>query len=319
MRAVIYDGVLKLATDALRPAIYAHDEVIIRPRLTGICNTDLELISGYNDFSGILGHEFVGEVVEGDAAWFGRRVVGEINLACGKCDFCRSNVPSQCRARTTLGIHQHPGVFADYFSLPVANLKAVDDAIPDRTAIFVEPLAACLQITEAVHISPRDRVVVIGAGKMGLLAAQVLKLTGADVQVIVRRDRPARLLAGWGIPAIERPAIADKSVDVVVDCTGDESGLIEAIKMTRARGTIVLKSTYAHRPTLDLSRIVVDEIRVVGSRCGPFEAALRLLAHGLIEVESMIDAEYSLDRALAAFERAAQPGALKVLLTPAAY
>jgi len=315
MRAVTFDGALRLATDAPEPTIRPEEDVIIRPRLAGICNTDLELIRGYHDFSGILGHEFVGDVVAGDAAWLGRRVVGEISIACGECDFCRHDIPSQCRRRTTLGIRQRPGVFADYFSLPVANLHAVDDAISDRAAIFVEPLAACLQITEAAHISPRDRVVVIGAGKMGLLAAQVLRLTGADVQVIVRRDRPAQLLAGWGIPAVERAAIADKSVEVVVDCTGNEMGFVEALKMVRPRGTIVLKSTYAHEPTVDLSRVVVDEITVVGSRCGPFDAALRLLAQGLIDVESMIDAVYSLDRAPVAFEQAAQPGALKVLLT----
>lgn len=316
MRAVVFDGALRVVSDAPEPIVSPDDEVVIRPRLMGICNTDLELIRGYKDFSGILGHEFIGDVVAGASTWIGRRVVGEISVACGECDFCRRNVPSQCRMRTTLGIWQHPGVFADRFSLPVANLKPVDDQIPDRAAVFVEPLAACLQITEAVHISPRDRVVVIGAGKMGLLAAQVLKLTGADVQALVRRERPAHLLAGWGIPAVERAAIADKSVDVVVDCTGNESGFAEAIQMVRARGIIVLKSTYAHVPTADLTRVVVDEITVVGSRCGPFEAALRLLAHGLIDVEPMIDADYPLDQALAAFDRAAQPGALKVLLTP---
>ncbi|MCL4247621.1 MAG: alcohol dehydrogenase catalytic domain-containing protein [Anaerolineae bacterium] len=317
MRAVIFDGTLRVVSDAPEPVLQSDAEVVIQPRLMGICNTDLELTRGYKDFSGILGHEFVGKVVAGDPAWIGRRVVGEISLACGECDFCRRNVPSQCRNRTTLGIWQHPGVFADYASLPTANLKAVDDRISDRAAVFVEPLAACLQITEAVHISPRDRVVVIGAGKMGLLAAQVLKLTGADVRVIVRRERPARLLSGWRIPAVERAAVADKSIDIVVDCTGNESGFAEALQMVRARGTIVLKSTYAHLPTADLTRVVVDEITVVGSRCGPFEAALRLLAHGLIDVESMIDAEYSLDEVLAAFDSAAQPGALKVLLTPA--
>ncbi|MCC6613551.1 MAG: alcohol dehydrogenase catalytic domain-containing protein [Anaerolineae bacterium] len=316
MRAVTFNGALRLATDAAEPA-RADDEVIIRPLLAGICNTDLELTRGYKDFSGILGHEFVGEVVEGDNNWLGRRVVGEINIACGECDFCRRDIPSQCRHRKTLGISDYAGVFADYFKLPVANLYMVDDSIPDRAATFVEPLAACLQILEAVHISPRDRVVVIGAGKMGLLAAQVLRLTGADVQVIVRRNRQAELLAGWGVPAVEREAIADKSIDVVVECTGDESGFAEALKMVRPRGAIVLKSTYAHNPALDISHVVVHEIKVIGSRCGPFDAALRLLAQGLIEVESMIDAVYPLDRALDAFDRAAQPGALKVLLTPA--
>jgi threonine dehydrogenase-like Zn-dependent dehydrogenase len=312
MRALVFDGELNLQA-VQKPAI-AAGQALLKIRTAGICNTDMELVRGYKGFRGILGHEFVADVIAGDAQWQGKRVVGEISIACGQCDFCHAGIPSQCRNRTTMGINGHPGAFADYLALNVHNLYAVPNTISDEAAVFVEPLAACLQITEAVHISPRDTVIVIGAGKMGLLAAQVLKLTGANLAVVVRHDKQADLLAHWGIRAVRKAELTPKAARVVVDCTGNASGFHDALDLIQPRGTLVLKSTYAGLPQADLTRVVVDEIRVVGSRCGSFAAALRLLEAKLVDVLSLIEARYPVDSALEAFTFAQQQGVLKVLL-----
>ncbi len=314
MRALVFDGELRLEANYPQPVLEAGQS-LIRMRQGGICNTDLEITKGYMGFSGVLGHEFVGEVVDGDAAWRGKRVVGEINVPSGDCDMCRAGVPSQCRHRTTVGIDRHQGAFADYLALRTENLYAVPDNVSDDQAVFVEPLAAACNILELVRISPRDRVVVVGAGKLGLLCAQVLRLTGADVSVVVRRERPRALLSKWGIPALELEAYPERETDVVVDCTGSSQGFATALKLLRPRGTLVLKSTYAGLPSVDLTRVVIEEINVVGSRCGPFAAALRLLEQRLVDVESMIEARYPIASALEAFDAAFQPGMLKVLLS----
>lgn len=311
MRAVMYENVLRLDTTVPKPEP-TSEQSLLKIRRAGICNTDLELMAGYKEFSGILGHEFVAEVVGGELA--GRRVVGEINVTDGTCEMCQRGIPSQCLNRNAIGIDDHPGAFADYLALVSRNLYPVPDDVSDDMAVFVEPLAAALQVTEGVHISPRDRVVLIGAGKLGLLVAQVLKLTGADLSVVVRREKPAALLQKWGIRAVTADELARRSAQVVVDCTGNAEGFAQALELVQPRGTIVLKSTYVGTPAANLTRVAVDEIRVVGSRCGPFDAALRLLSHGLIDTESMIDGRYSIDAALAAFDHAAKPGALKVLL-----
>ena len=313
-RAVIFDEALRVI-ERPRPAP-AADEVLIRMQLGGICNTDLELMRGYKSFSGVLGHEFVGVVVDGPAEWSGRRVVGEINISCGECDLCRRGIPTQCRRRRVLGLKDYDGAFADAFRLVARNLVSVPDSVPDDAAVFAEPLAAACQILDAVHVRPTDRIVLIGAGKIGLLAAQVLRLTGADLTVIVRHEQQARLLGEWGIRAVERADLPDGEADVVVDCTGAPDGFADTLDLVRPRGTVVLKSTYAGTPQTDLTRLVVNEIRVVGNRCGPFEAALRLLEQELIDVQPLIEARYPLAEAVQAFEHAAQPGALKILLTP---
>lgn len=313
MRGLFFDGDLKLARDLPHPAL-AEGEVLIRVTKAGICNTDLELVAGMYGYKGILGHEFVGVVEEGPAELVGQRVAGEISIVCGKCDFCLRGIPSQCRNRDTLGIRRHPGVFADYVRLPARNLHRVPASIPDDVAVFVEPLAAALNVTELAHISPRNRVVVIGAGKLGLLICQVLKLAGADVVAVVRREKPMGLLRKWGIPAVTAEALPDQQAQVIVEVTGTSEGLGEALRMVESRGTIVLKSTYHGLPQVDMTQVAVREIRLVGSRCGPFDAALRLLEGGLVDVESMIDARYNLDDGVAAMAHAAQPGALKVLL-----
>ena len=313
MRALVYDGQLRLDRAAADPTVEG-DQALLKIRRAGVCNTDLELIAGLYGFSGILGHEFVAEVVEGSDELLGKRVVSEINVACQECDFCKKGIPSQCRNRTTVGIIRHPGAFADYMALAVRNLHIVPDAVSDDEAVFVEPLAAALQTTEAVHISPRDRVVVLGVGKLGMLVAQVLKLTGADVVTVVRREKQAKLLDKWRIPAVELADLEPQRAQVVVDCTGQADGFEASLNLVEARGAIVLKSTYHGLPQANLTQVAVREIRVIGSRCGPFDAALRLLKAGLVDVNSLVEARYNLDDALTAVEHAGQKGVLKVLL-----
>lgn len=313
MRALYYDGSLRFG-QCDEPANPGPTEARLSIHRAGICNTDMELMAGYMAFSGILGHEFVATVVDGHDAWKGRRVVSEINVACGKCDFCAAGIPSQCRDRHAIGINRYPGAFADSLVVPQANLHPVPDEVGDDAAVFAEPLAAALQVTEAIHVSPRDRVIVLGAGKLGLLVTQVLKLTGADLVVPVRREKQARLLDQWRIPVADLKSLPRQRAQVVVDCTGHESGFADALDLVEPRGTIVLKSTYHGLPQADLTRVAVNEIRLVGSRCGPFDAALRLLALGLVDVESMIEARYPLEQGVAAMEHAQQKGVLKVLL-----
>ena len=314
MRAVaVCDGRLQLLLEAPEPD-YGEGEALIRTRLAGICNTDLELVRGYYDYQGILGHEFVGEVVAGPEVWLGRRVVGEINVACGACDFCLAGIPSHCRRRTVLGIQGRAGAFAEYLTLPVRNLHAVPDQVPDTQAVFTEPLAAALQVMEMAHVRPSARVVVLGAGKLGMLVAQVLRLTGADLTAVVRHEKQSQLLARWGIRSAYLEEMPPAQADVVVDCTGREEGFAHALGLLRPRGTLILKSTYHGLPQADLTHIAVQEVTVVGSRCGPFDAALRLLAAGAVDVEALIEHRFPLLDGVKAFEMAAKPGVLKVLL-----
>ncbi|MCB9451862.1 MAG: alcohol dehydrogenase catalytic domain-containing protein [Anaerolineaceae bacterium] len=313
MRALVYNKQLHLETDFPLPQPQG-DEALLRIRKGGICNTDLELIDGMYDFSGVLGHEFVAEVLQGPAHWVGKRVVGEINIGCGQCDFCMAGIPSQCRHRQAIGIHNHAGAFADQLTLPVRNLHHVPDTVSDDQAVFVEPLAAVTQILEAVHISPADRVVVLGLGKLGMLAVQVLKLTGADVVGVVRHEKQVEMLRRWGIPAVHKEDLEPERAHIVVDCTGQASGITDALELVRSRGIIVLKSTYHGTPQVDMTQITVREIRIVGSRCGSFPTALRLLEGGLVDITSLIDACFDFDQALDAMRYARTPGTLKVLL-----
>lgn len=313
MRAVVLKDHLLYSTNEPKP-VPQSEQALLKIRKAGICRTDLELIDGYLNFSGILGHEFVGEVVEGSDDLLGKRVVGEINVADGVCDMCQRGIPSQCRNRGAIGIRRYNGAFADYMALSRCNLHLVPDSVSDIHAVFTEPLAAGLQTLEAVHVSPRDRVVVIGAGKLGLLTAQVLRLTGANLAAVVRHESQAKLLNQWHIPAMGFEEFDRKQADVVVDCTGTAEGFANSLDLVKPRGTVILKSTYDGMPQIDMSRIAVEEIKVVGSRCGPFDAALRLLDAGLIDVESMIEASYPLDDALQAVDHASRRGALKVLL-----
>ena len=321
MRATVFDGQLRLVTDRAIPQP-PPGEVRVRTTLAGICNTDLEVIGGYAGFQGVLGHEFVGIVDQAqDPELVGKRVVGEINAACGVCDTCLAGRPTHCSQRTALGIRGRDGVLAEYFCLPAGNLHLVPDEMPDRVAVFTEPLAAACQILEQVHVQPSDRVVVLGDGKLGLLVAQVLALTGCDLIAVGRHPEKLAILADAlggraGIATQPGEQVQPGSIDLVVECTGRPEGFRAARRLIRPRGTLILKSTYHGLVPTDLSGLVVDEIRVVGSRCGPFPAALRLLARQLVDVTPLIAAEYSLDQALAAFEHAGRRGTLKVLVGP---
>lgn len=315
MRALIVDKNNKLYFDPeFAPPRARQDTAVLNIISAGICNTDLEIVSGYMGFSGVLGHEFVAVVDQGPENLIGKRVVGEINVACGNCDYCRKGISSQCPNRSTVGIDRHDGAFADQLCLNINNIHIVPENVSNDSAVFTEPLAAALQILELSHISPNDAVVVIGAGKLGLLCAQVLKLTGAQVRVIVRHDKQAHLLERWGIEAVPEGQLPDKTQSVVVDCTGTESGFSAALNLLKPRGTLVLKSTYKGLTNANLTQVVIDEIQIMGNRCGPFDAALRLLSNNLIDVESMIEARYPLDQGLQAMQHAAQKGVLKVLL-----
>lgn len=313
MFAAVLSDRLGVTADYRNPVPGAH-QCLVRVISAGICNTDLELVKGYMGFRGVLGHEFVGIVEHGPGHLIGRRVVGEINVACGNCDMCRDGVPSQCRNRTTVGIDRHDGAFAEYLALQTNCLHVVPNSVSDDEAVFVEPLAAALEILEMEPIRPTDEVVLIGAGKLGLLCAQVIKLTGARLRAVTRRQRQVDLLRKWGIEPVRIDDIAPASVDVVVDCTGASEGFAAALSLVRPRGVIHLKSTYVGLPLADLTKVVVAEVRVIGSRCGPFPAALRLLETKAVDVLPLIDARYPLREAVTAFEHAARPGALKVLL-----
>lgn len=317
MRAIVCDNGLRFDPTYPDP-VPPPGEALVRVRLVGICNTDLELVRGYMAFHGVLGHEFVGEVMQGpDPAWIGRRVVGDINAACTTCATCRAGRHTHCPNRTTLGIDRRDGALADMLLLPQANLYAVPDNVPDKAAVFVEPLAAACEILEQLRLRPTDRVVVLGDGKLGLLVAAVLRLTGCDLTLVGRHPDKLAIAAGWGVP-VQRAGqeLPARSADVVVECTGSPTGFAQARALLRPRGILVLKSTYHGDLTVDLSALVVDEITLIGSRCGPFAPALRLLAAGLIDPRPLISDVYSLDDGEMAFARAAAAGVLKVLVAP---
>jgi threonine dehydrogenase-like Zn-dependent dehydrogenase len=317
MRALVINNGLRFEKNYPLPTP-PRGEALVRVLQAGICNTDLELVKGYMNFTGVPGHEFVGVVEQavGREELIGRRVAGEINAACGECETCRANRPTHCPNRTTLGIDRRNGAFADYLLLPFENLHPLPDSIPDDQATFVEPLAAACEILEQVKIHPTDRVAVIGDGKLGLLCAQVVALTGCNLIAVGRHAEKLQILQRRGITTtIDLSAIEAGSRDIVVEATGTSSGFATARQLVRPRGTIVLKSTYQGEALpVNLTSIVVDEITLIGSRCGPFEPAIRLLANRQIDVEPLIQARYSLNDGVAAFERAAQKGMLKVIV-----
>lgn len=292
------------------------DEALVRVLRAGICNTDLELLRGYYPFTGILGHEFVGRVVQGPNPLQGQRVVGEINAACGQCDYCRRHQPTHCPQRTVLGIVNRHGAFADYLTLPIQNLHPIPEHLSTDQATFTEPVAAALEIQEQIAVTPNDRVLVIGDGKLGQLVAQTLALTGCQLLVIGRHANKLANLATRGIETGFVDVIADRyrTFDIAVECTGNAQGFELARQSLRPRGTLVLKSTYADQLTLDASALVVDEINLIGSRCGPFAKALDILAKAAVDVSPLIQATYPLAQGIDAFAVAQQRGSQKVLL-----
>ncbi|MBC5793597.1 alcohol dehydrogenase catalytic domain-containing protein [Sphaerospermopsis sp. LEGE 00249] len=304
---------LQLKTDIPIPQP-PKGEAVVKVLRAGICNTDLELLKGYYPYTGILGHEFVGIVEKGSEHLINKRVVGEINAACGYCRFCLRGEPTHCENRTVLGIVNRNGAFAEYLCLPEKNLHLVPENVSTDAATFTEPIAAALEIQEQVKIIPDDRVLVVGDGKLGQLIAQTLALTGCDVLVVGRHKDKLANLENRGIKTGLVDDIKDRSFDISVDCTGNPEGFATARRALRPRGTLVLKSTYAGDLSVDMSSLVVDEITLIGSRCGPFSPALELLAKNQIDVTYLIQANYPLSEGLAAFAKAQTKGVLKVLL-----
>lgn len=289
---------------------------VVQVHIAGICNTDLELAKGYMGFQGVLGHEFVGSVTEGPQEWRGARVVGEINFGCGRCPTCARGLRRHCPNRQVMGILGADGAFAERVAIPVANLHRVPDEITDEAAVFSEPLAAAFEILEQVHVDATMDCVVLGDGKLGLLAAQVLFQAGARVLAVGKHPAKLAILKRMGIATVSFSDWDGALADLVVEATGTAAGFQRAVAATRPRGTLVLKSTVADRVPHDLAPLVINEITVVGSRCGSFPPALRALRHGAIDVRSLISHRIPLRDAVRGFELAASPGVLKVLLEP---
>jgi threonine dehydrogenase-like Zn-dependent dehydrogenase len=297
-----------------------ENEAVIRVTKSGICNTDLEIVRGYAGFEGTIGHEFVG-VVESAAdapELVGRRVVGEINVGCGVCEKCVNGDARHCFARTVLGIHGRSGAHAEFLTLPVRNLLEVPDNISDEQAIFTEPLAAAFGITEQIEVSKYTRIAVIGDGKLGLLCAMSLALKSDNVAIIGKHSDKLSLVEQRNIETVLLQNIAPnlhRTFDVVVEASGSESGFETALNLLKPRGKMVLKSTFQGKTNLEMWRVVVDEITIVGSRCGRFAPALELLADGKIDVESLISDEFSLSKGVEAMQKATEKGVMKVVLT----
>ena len=313
MRALLWDGSAVRLVE--RPPPVADAEIaVVRVHLAGVCNTDLELTKGYMGFRGVLGHEFVGTVSEGPAAWRGRRVVGEINFACRRCATCAAGLPRHCPTRRVMGIVAADGAFADCVAVPTANLHAVPDGIADEAAVFTEPLAAAFEILAQVPIEPGMSATVLGDGKLGQLAAQVLAQAGASVLVVGKHADKLALLRRRGIETVPLDAWPRRRAALVIEATGTADGFELATTATEPRGTLVLKSTVAARAPLDLAPVVINEITLVGSRCGPFEPALQALADGRVDVRPLIAARHSLRDGVGALQHAARRGVLKVLI-----
>lgn len=335
MKALRFHNGTLSVSDVTKPL--ADGEALVRVTLSGICNTDLEIARGYAGFEGTLGHEFVGVIEEVSEARAsarvpfdsepsltvglltpGQRVVGEINAGCGICDLCRAGDPRHCPKRTVLGIVGRDGAHAEFLKLPVSNLLPVPDEISDERAVFVEPLAAACGILERVNITPDTRVAVIGDGKLGLLCAQVLATTRARVTLIGKHRNKLAIAEGRGIETTSAEKVETRKAefDVVVEASGSPSGFATAVELLRPRGFLVLKSTFHGATEIEAAPLVVNEISVIGSRCGRFPPALELLKHNAVDVEGLISEEFALTRGLDAMERAAQPGVMKVLLRP---
>jgi alcohol dehydrogenase len=315
MRALIFDG--KPALRDIDKPILKSGEALIRVTLAGICGTDMEILKGYSAFRGVMGHEFVGRVAEcANSAWLGQRVVGEINVACGECTWCLRGLGRHCPHRTVMGIVGHDGCFAEYVALPLRNLHRVPSAIPDEAAVFVEPLAAAAEILEQMRLEPGTRVVVLGDGRLGLLITQVLRSAGAQVILAGKHAWKVGLAQSWGVRVTtdSKSELPMASVPVVVEATGSPRGLEEAFRLVEPRGTVVMKSTYHDPAPFDATKLVVDEITLLGSRCGNFAAALELLQQGQIRVQPLLSKVFPLEEGLEAFEFMQRTACLKVCL-----
>lgn len=290
-------------------------EVLIHVRLAGICSTDLEIIKGYAGFSGILGHEFVGAVIIGPSRLAGKRVVGEINCVCGTCDLCQRGLASHCRRRTVVGIAGRPGVFAERVCLPERNCHVVPDGVPDEEAVLAEPLAAAYQVLHQIKLEPRTTLAVLGTGRLGTLVAMVLAQRGCRLTAIGRNPRTLELLDRRGIRTMPLSEVQPRQDhDVVVDCTGSPEGLPLAVALVRPRGTIVMKTTTQASRSIDLTPVVVNEITLLGSRCGPFGEALAALERRQFDLSGFVTRVMPLSEGVRALELAASPDHTKILL-----
>jgi alcohol dehydrogenase len=315
MKALYFDGQLALR-DVPVPR-RGPGEALIKVTLAGICGTDREILKGYSAYHGIPGHEFVGRVVEsGDPRWVGQRVVGEINLACGHCTWCEKGLGRHCPQRSVLGIVNRPGVFAEYVTLPVENLHRVPEEISDPDATFTEPVAAACEILEQMTVARGTPVAIIGDGRLALLAAQVLKHAGAQVTLEGKHAWKMDLARAWGVRVVSRDdkVLSAGSFPVIVEATGSPQGLAEALRLVMPRGTVVMKSTFHGAASFDTAKLVVDEVTLLGSRCGIFPPALELLRHGHVTVHHLITKTFRLEQGLEAFAYLEQTSALKVLL-----
>ncbi len=313
MKALVYNGGLEI-TEIKNPGP-EPGYAMIKILYSSICNTDVEIIKGYMGFNGVLGHEFAGEVINSESLFYGKKVVGEINCACGKCLMCSLNTPKHCFDRGTIGIYNYQGVFADYILLPEKNLHEIPENLDLESAVFTEPLAAACEIFESVHIKPTDKVFIFGGGKLGLLISQIFKLNGCNYTLFSRSLEKTDFAAKLGLNSARLSTLApDEKAAVCVDCTGNEKGAALALSHLLPRGTLVLKTTVASPDKLDLNLIVINEYRIIGSRCGPFAPALRLLKENLITVKPLIAKTFHFNDIIQAFDYASKPGALKVLI-----
>jgi alcohol dehydrogenase len=316
MKALYFDG--KLTLREVPAPQRAPGEALIKVLLAGICGTDREILKGYSGFHGIPGHEFVGRVVEcDDSQWVGRRVVGEINLACGHCPWCAKGLGRHCPRRTVLGIVNRNGAFAEYLTLPVENLHKVPDEISDPAATFTEPVAAACEILQQMTLPLGTPVAIIGDGRLGLLVAQVLKHAGAEITLVGRHGWKLEMARAWGVRVVSEgdEALVPSSFPVTVEATGSPRGIAEALRLVEPRGTLVMKSTFHGAANFDATNLVVDEITLLGSRCGVFAPALALLRRGYVTVDHLITKTFPLERGIAAFEYLDHSSALKILLT----
>jgi threonine dehydrogenase-like Zn-dependent dehydrogenase len=314
MKALHWNG-QALTLDSSYPAPSASEQTaLVRVRLAGVCSTDLQIFKGYMGFRGVPGHEFVGEIAEGPAALMGKRVVGEINFACGHCEFCKRGLGRHCPTRKVMGILGADGCFAEYVAAPVSNLHIVPDGVADEEAVFTEPLAAAFEILEQIEVDFTHEILVLGDGKLGLLCAQVLATTGARVTLVGKHPDKLALVKKLGVCTALLSDWQPKQADVVIEATGSTAGLEMALSAVRPRGTVVLKSTVAGEHALSLTPLVINEITVVGSRCGLFPPALEALAQKKVVVTPMIKKIYPLSEGIDAVAHAGRAGALKVLL-----
>ncbi len=320
MKAVVFDEELKLVKDYEKPEL-KKGEVLIKTRMSGICNTDLEITKGYMGYKGVLGHEFVGDVVEVyddcNKNWIGKRVVGEINCGCNNDSWCAKGLARHCPNRQTLGIWQKDGCFSEYFTLPVENILEVPQNLSDEEATFVEPVAAAMEITEQLHIKPKDKVALLGDGKLGLCIALVLNALNVDLIHIGKHENKLEISRKAGVKTKLLKDLEDsdnKSFDIVIEATGSTGGFETSLALTKPRGVLVLKSTIAAKEGLNLAPVVIDEITVLGSRCGQFEPALRLMGAKKLDIKPLISEIYPIDKALEAFEKNKQKDILKILL-----